>query len=97
MLNLSSGILSDTKSCPYLAELEGVPLLTFETTVVREGQLVLKRAIDVVFSGVGVLILGLRFSVIAITIELTSRADMPLTGQRQKQSELLRMDGFRSG
>lgn len=53
-------------------ELEGIPLLTFETTVAKEWQLFIKRAIDMVISGVGIIILSPLFMVVAILIKITS-------------------------
>ncbi|MDD5681456.1 MAG: sugar transferase [Candidatus Omnitrophica bacterium] len=54
-------------------ELEGIPLITFETTPTREWQLLIKRAFDLVASGFGIVILSLFFLVVAILIKLTSQ------------------------
>ena len=53
-------------------ELEDIPLLTFETTVAREWQLFIKRTIDVIVSGLGIVILSPFFLVVTILIKLTS-------------------------
>jgi len=53
-------------------ELDGIPLLTFETTVAKEWQLFIKRAIDIVISGLGIIMLSPLFMVVAILIKFTS-------------------------
>ncbi len=56
----------------HQTELDGVPLLTFETTVAKEWQLFVKKATDVVLSGLGIIILSPIFLLVAILIKLTS-------------------------
>jgi len=53
-------------------ELDGIPLITFETTVAKEWQLFIKRGIDLVLSGVGIIMFSPLFFVISILIRLTS-------------------------
>ena len=54
------------------AELDGMPLITFETTPAKEGQLFIKRALDIIASGFGVLMLSPLFLLAASLIKLTS-------------------------
>lgn len=53
-------------------ELEGVPLITFETTPVKEWQLFIKRVADIIASGAGIIILSPVFLLTALLIKLTS-------------------------
>jgi exopolysaccharide biosynthesis polyprenyl glycosylphosphotransferase len=53
-------------------ELDGIPLLTFETTVAKEWQLFIKRGMDLVISGLAIFILSPIFLIIAALIKLTS-------------------------
>ncbi|MCM8781479.1 MAG: sugar transferase [Candidatus Omnitrophica bacterium] len=53
-------------------ELEDIPLITFETTPAKEWELFLKRVTDIIFSGVGIIILSPLFLLIAILIKTTS-------------------------
>ncbi len=53
-------------------ELDGIPLITFETTVAKEWQLLIKRGIDVVLSGLSLLIFAPLLFVVLILIKLTS-------------------------
>jgi len=53
-------------------ELEGMPLITFETTPTQEWQLFLKRAFDIVASGVLLLVLSPLFLAVAALIKITS-------------------------
>ncbi|NQT23035.1 MAG: sugar transferase [Candidatus Omnitrophica bacterium] len=57
----------------HLTEIDGIPLLTFETTFAREWQLFIKRAIDIVVSGAGIVILGPILLTVMILIRLTSK------------------------
>lgn len=54
-------------------DLDGVPLLTFETTVAEEWQLFVKRTADIIISGLGIVALSPLFLAIAILIKLTSK------------------------
>jgi len=54
-------------------ELEGIPLVTFETTFGEEWQHFLKRAFDIIVSGLGLIVLSPVFLLVAILIKLTSR------------------------
>lgn len=53
-------------------DIDGIPLLTFETTVAKEWQLFVKRAMDVVLSGLGIIILSPLLLIVAVLIKLTS-------------------------
>ena len=53
-------------------EIDGMPLLTFETTVAREWEFFIKRAADVVFSGCALIILSPLFVFTALMVKLTS-------------------------
>ncbi|MFA6142162.1 MAG: sugar transferase [Candidatus Omnitrophota bacterium] len=55
-----------------LTELEGMPLVTFETTVAEEWELFIKRGFDIVASGLGIIILSPVFLLTAILVKLTS-------------------------
>jgi exopolysaccharide biosynthesis polyprenyl glycosylphosphotransferase len=54
-------------------DLEGFPLLTFETTFAMEWQLFLKRCIDLFFSFFTLVLLLPLFFIVAILIKLTSK------------------------
>jgi exopolysaccharide biosynthesis polyprenyl glycosylphosphotransferase len=54
-------------------ELDGIPLITFDTTPAKERQLFLKRLIDVLVSGLGLIILSPLFLLIIIAIRSTSK------------------------
>jgi exopolysaccharide biosynthesis polyprenyl glycosylphosphotransferase len=54
-------------------ELGGVPLMSFETTVTDEFLLFIKRAVDIIVSGIGILILSPVFLITAMLIKLTSQ------------------------
>lgn len=56
----------------HLADLNGIPLLSFDTTPIDEWQLALKRVLDVLVSGLGLLVLLLLFPIIAALIKATS-------------------------
>lgn len=53
-------------------EIDGSPLVTFKTTVASEGQLFLKRVIDITLSGFGIIILSPVFLIVPFLIKLTS-------------------------
>ena len=53
-------------------DIDGIPLLTFETTVAKEWQLYVKRAMDVALSGLGIIILSPLLLIVAVLIKLTS-------------------------
>ena len=53
-------------------DLDGVPLITFETTVVREWELLVKRLIDVMVSGFSIFILSPVLLVAAVLVKMTS-------------------------
>lgn len=54
-------------------ELDGIPLITFETTPANEQQLFIKRAMDVLVSGIGIIILSPLFLIIALAIKAASK------------------------
>lgn len=53
-------------------ELDGIPLVTFETTVAEEWQLFIKRGIDIVLSGLGIILFSPVLFITSILIKLTS-------------------------
>ena len=53
-------------------EIDGMPLLTFETTVAREWEFFIKRAIDIILSGFALIILSPVFALTALMVKLTS-------------------------
>jgi exopolysaccharide biosynthesis polyprenyl glycosylphosphotransferase len=57
----------------YQTELDGIPLLTFKTTVPSEWELFLKRVIDIVISGLSILIFSPFLLIFSIMIKLSSR------------------------
>jgi exopolysaccharide biosynthesis polyprenyl glycosylphosphotransferase len=63
-------------------ELDGIPLLTFETTVAREWQLFLKRGIDLVLAGVGILFLSPLLMTASVLIKLTSKGPILFKQER---------------
>ena len=56
----------------HQTELEGMPFIIFETTVAEEWQKTVKRAIDIITSGIGIIVLSPLFLAVAIAIKLTS-------------------------
>ena len=56
----------------YQSELDGIPLITFETTFAEGWQLFVKRGVDIIASGFGLLMLFPFFLLTAILIKLTS-------------------------
>jgi len=53
-------------------EIDGIPLLSFETTVAKEWQLFVKRAVDIILSGFCIVLLSPLFVATALLIKLTS-------------------------
>lgn len=53
-------------------ELDGVPLITLETTVGKEWELFVKRGIDIVISGLGIILLSPILFIAAILVRLSS-------------------------
>jgi len=65
--------LFDTKIAKSrLTEIEGTPLLTFETTVAKEWQIFVKRTMDIIMSGLGIIILSPLLLIGATIMKLTS-------------------------
>ena len=56
----------------HQTELDGIPLLTFETSNAKEWQLFIKRAMDIVISGLGIIIFSPLLLIVATLIKLTS-------------------------
>jgi len=54
------------------SEFEDIPLISFETTLAKEWQLYVKRIMDIVLSGVGIIVFSPFLLVTAILIKLTS-------------------------
>lgn len=57
----------------YQSEIDGFPLLTFKTTVPSEGDLFIKRAIDLAVSGAVIALLCPFFLILSGVIKLTSK------------------------
>jgi len=55
-----------------LTELDGIPLLTFETTLAKEWQLFVKRTIDIIVACLAIILLSPLYLVVSIAIKLTS-------------------------
>jgi exopolysaccharide biosynthesis polyprenyl glycosylphosphotransferase len=53
-------------------DLDGIPLITFEKRFDKEWQLFVKRSIDVIVSGLGIIFLSPLFLVLIVLIKLTS-------------------------
>ncbi len=56
----------------YPTEIDGIPLLTLETSIATEWELFIKRSIDVILSTIAIILLSPLFFVVAILIKLTS-------------------------
>jgi len=63
-----SGLVAYTE----VETVHGLPIITYSTTPRREWELFLKRVIDIILSGVGLVILSPLFLIISIAIKLTS-------------------------
>ncbi|MEA3369430.1 MAG: sugar transferase [Candidatus Ratteibacteria bacterium] len=57
-------------------ELNGFPLLTFETTPDKLWHLLLKRLFDIIFAGISLILLSPVFAAIALTVKATSRGSV---------------------
>jgi len=55
------------------SELNGIPLITFETTVAKEWELFTKRIVDVVLSGLAIVILSPLLLISTLLVKLTSK------------------------
>ncbi len=55
-----------------LREIDGIPLITFETNVAEEWQIFIKRVIDIAISGLSIILFSPFFLIVAILIKLTS-------------------------
>jgi exopolysaccharide biosynthesis polyprenyl glycosylphosphotransferase len=56
----------------YQTDIDGIPLITFKTTNAKEWQLFIKRAMDLVLSGLGIILLSPLLLIVSILIKLTS-------------------------
>jgi exopolysaccharide biosynthesis polyprenyl glycosylphosphotransferase len=56
----------------YQTDIDGIPFLTFKTTNSKEFQLFIKRAMDIVLSGLGIILLSPLLLIVSILIKLTS-------------------------
>lgn len=63
-------------------ELDGIPLVTFETTVAKEWQLFLKRGIDIVLSGLGIILLSPVLLTASALIKVTSKGPIMFKQER---------------
>jgi len=66
----------------YLTEIDDIPLITFKTTVAKEWQLFVKRTLDIVISGLSIVLLGPFLLIVAILIKLTSSGPVFFKQQR---------------
>lgn len=57
-------------------DLHGFPLLTFETTSIKLGHLLVKRVFDFVTSGIGLILLSPFFLIVGICIKMTSEGPL---------------------
>jgi len=65
-----------------VSEIDGLPLLRFHTTKINEWQLFVKRFIDIVISGLVIVLLGPLLAFISILIKLTSPGPLLFKQQR---------------
>jgi exopolysaccharide biosynthesis polyprenyl glycosylphosphotransferase len=78
-------------------DLDGTPLLTIEKTFGREWQLFIKRSIDVIISGLGIVILSPLLLLVTILIKLTSPGPVFFSQERTGLSgRKFKMHKFRS-
>jgi exopolysaccharide biosynthesis polyprenyl glycosylphosphotransferase len=66
----------------YQTELDGMPLLTFKTTVPGEWQLLVKRMIDLAVSGIFILLFGPFLLIISSLIKATSKGPVYFRQER---------------
>jgi exopolysaccharide biosynthesis polyprenyl glycosylphosphotransferase len=65
-----------------VSEIDGIPLLRFHTTRINEWQLLMKRVMDVVISGLIIILLGPVLLLVAVLIKLTSPGPVFFKQQR---------------
>lgn len=65
-----------------VSEIDGVPLLRFHTTKINEWQILVKRFIDIVISGLVIVLLGPLLALLALLIKLTSPGPVFFKQQR---------------
>ena len=63
-------------------DLDGQPFVSFDTIVMNESQLLIKRAIDIIVSGLGLLVIGPFLLVIASFVKVSSRGPALFKQQR---------------
>ena len=63
-------------------ELGSVPLLTFETVIAKEGRLFIKRVLDIIISGVMLILFAPFLLIAALLIKLTSSGPVLFTQRR---------------
>jgi exopolysaccharide biosynthesis polyprenyl glycosylphosphotransferase len=66
----------------YLTEIDGLPLVTFKTTIAKEWQLFIKRAIDIIISGSSIVLLSPFLIIAVILIKVTSSGPVLFKQQR---------------
>jgi exopolysaccharide biosynthesis polyprenyl glycosylphosphotransferase len=71
-VNLAVNLFELKFSKAKQTDLQGFPLLTFETTTVNLGHLFIKRVFDFVVSGIGLVILSPLLLIIAVLIRISS-------------------------
>jgi exopolysaccharide biosynthesis polyprenyl glycosylphosphotransferase len=65
-----------------VSEIDGIPLLRFHTTIINEWQLLAKRFMDIVISGLIIVLLGPLMAFLALLIKLTSPGPVFFKQQR---------------
>jgi len=68
------------KSCA--TEIDGIPLVTFNTSVAKEWQLFVKRIIDIVVSGVSIIVLSPLLFIVAVMVKLSSKGPILFRQER---------------
>lgn len=64
------------------SEIENIPLISFETTVAKEWELFVKRIIEFVLSGLGILLLLPLMMVVSVIIKITSQGPILFRHER---------------
>ena len=71
-VNLAVNIFELKFSKAKQTDLQGFPLLTFETTTAKVGHLFIKRVLDFICSGIGLIVLSPLFLIVSMFIKMTS-------------------------
>jgi len=65
-----------------LTDLDGIPLITFETICAKEWELFVKRGVDIVLSGLGIIILSPLLLIVSVLVKITSPGPALFSQQR---------------